>query len=137
VVPQDEEAPMSDEINLAGSLRVLLVDDEPVLFPILRRIIERARPDAVVVYASDVASAQWQIEFTSLRLVLTDMCLGDDLTGGFRVAELAKAAGVPVIAITGAGPEILDELTRREVPVIRKQAMSQAELTRIVTEAFA
>lgn len=133
----DDEAPLSDDETAGGSLRVLLVDDEPVLFPILRRIIERARPDAIVVYASDVASARWQIESTSLRLILTDMCLGEDGLGGVKIVDMATAARVPVVVVTGADTVKVDELIRRGVPVIRKQSMSQAELARIVSEAFA
>lgn len=128
---------MSEDETNGGSLRVLLVDDEPVLFPILRRIIERARPDAIVVYASDVASAKWQIESTSLRLIFTDMCLGEDLAGGLQVVEMAAAARVPVVVVTGADSAKVDELMRRGVSVIRKQSMSQAELARIVSAAFA
>ena len=99
-------------IALAMSPRVLLVDDEPAILGALRRIVQRARPDALIVYASDVASAVWQLETTPVRLVLTDLRLGMDAQGGWTVVRAAKAASVRAVMITGSNhqptpPEIL------------------------------
>ena len=120
------------------SHRVLLVDDEPALLSALRRVVERAKPDAVVVYASDAATAVWQLETTAIRLVLTDLSMQGDDKAGWSVVNAARAAGVTVAVITGTtNPEELEALVRASVPLVEKRFLSTAKLTELVEEAFA
>jgi CheY-like chemotaxis protein len=117
--------------------RVLLVDDEPALLSALRRVVERARPDAIVVYASDAETAVWQIETTAIRLVVTDMKMQGDLQAGWSVVRAARAAGIPVAVLTGAAePGDLDSLARSSVPLVEKSAMSGDALRELVERAF-
>jgi DNA-binding NtrC family response regulator len=117
--------------------RVLLVDDEPAVFPLVRRVVERAHPGAVVVYASDLASAEWQLRSTAVRLVLTDMSLVGDGEGGLKVVALATELGIPVAVITAGQAPALQEVRQRGVAIIKKEDMSSGELARLVADAFA
>lgn len=118
--------------------RVLLVDDEPALLGALRRVVERARPDAVVVYASDAKTAIWQLETTAIRLVVTDLCMNGDEGAGWTVVLAAKAAGVPVAILTGSDDEgALAEVVRSSIPLMQKRTMSGERLAALVENAFA
>lgn len=123
---------------MPATQRVLLVDDEPALLSALRRVVERTRPDAVVVYASDAETAIWQLETTAIRLVVTDMRMQGDNAAGWSVINAARAAGVPVAVITGAvDSEGLADLVRASVPLMEKRTMSSERLAAIVEQAFA
>ena len=117
--------------------RVLLVDDEPALLSALRRIVERTRPDAVVVYASDAATAVWQIETTAIRLVVTDMKMQGNPQAGWSVVNAARAAGVSVAVVTGAAGHDLEGLVRAAVPLLEKSTLSTSQLVELVEQAFA
>lgn len=118
--------------------RVLLVDDEPALLGALRRVVERSHPKALVVYASDPSTAVWQIETTALRLVVTDMRMQGDRDAGWAVIHAARAAGVPVVVLTGADEEdLLQALAKSAVPLVQKQRMSTEKLAAIVEQALA
>ncbi|MEO7094398.1 MAG: response regulator [Polyangiales bacterium] len=118
--------------------RVLLVDDEPALLGALRRVVERACPDAVVVYASDAKTAVWQLETTAIRLVVTDLTMNGDVGAGMEVVRAAKAAGVPVAIITGTeDAALLAEIVGAAVPVMLKRTMSSEKLAALVSQTFA
>ena len=118
--------------------RVLLVDDEPALLSALRRVVERTRPDAIVVYASDAETAVWQIETTAIRLVITDMRMQGDLEAGWSVVNAARAAGVQVAVMTGTtDAATLERLVRASVPLMEKHTMSTERLAALVEQAFA
>lgn len=117
--------------------RALVVDDQPALCTLLRRLIQRTHPQAVVVYASDAASAQWQINSTTLELVLTDMCLGSDREGGVAVVDMALTAGIPVAVITGAGATLATEgLASRGIPILAKETIHGEAFRSVVAKAF-
>jgi DNA-binding NtrC family response regulator len=118
--------------------RVLLVDDEPALLGALRRVVERSHPKALVVYASDPSTAVWQIETTALRLVVTDMRMQGDCGAGWAVIHAARAAGIPVVVLTGTEePGMLADIARSAVPLVQKQRMSTEQLASIVERALA
>lgn len=117
--------------------RVLLVDDEPQLLTVVHRIVERRRPDATVVYASDVGMAEWQLRSTGVRLVVTDMCMQADAHAGMRIVEAAQQAGVPVVVLTGARGDFIDELRVRGVAVLEKSRLTPDVIADLVDRAFA
>ena len=118
--------------------RVLLVDDEPALLGVLRRVVERACPDAVVVYASDAKTAIWQLQTTAIRLVVTDLRMHGDDNAGMSVVRAAKAAGVPVAIITGTErADEIAELVEPAVPVMLKRTMSSEKLAALIADTFA
>ena len=117
--------------------RVLLVDDEPAILGALRRIVQKARPDAVVVYASDVATATWQLQTTAIRFVITDMRMGKDHEGGWSVVEAAQALGVASVIITGnTEPSTIERARRLGVRILTKPVNAMA-LAKMVEEVFA
>lgn len=117
--------------------RVLLVDDEPALLSSLRRVVERARPDAIVVYASDADTAVWQIETTAVRLVLTDMRMQGQPDAGLAVVKAAQHAGVRVAVITGFHDEVAErQVAQASVPIISKANLTASRLSDIVDDAF-
>ena len=116
--------------------RVLLVDDEPALLGPLRRLVQRAHPGALVVYASDPTTAEWQIRCTPIRLVVTDLRMNSDDRAGLRVVAAARAAGVSVAVLTGATDEEIAELTREGLPVVAKGRSTGTTLAQIVERAF-
>ncbi|MBI2393815.1 MAG: response regulator [Deltaproteobacteria bacterium] len=116
--------------------RILLVDDEPALLAAVRRVVARARPDAVVVYAADAATAEWQLRSTSLRLVVTDLRMSEDDRAGLRVVRAAAEAGVPVAVLTGADATQIEELCHGDIEVLPKASMTAARLAELVERAF-
>lgn len=117
--------------------RVLLVDDEPAILGALRRIVQKARPDAVVVYASDVAMATWQLHTTAIRFVITDMRMGADEEAGWKVVEAALALNIPAAVITGSDdPETRRRAARLGVRMLHKPVHAD-KLANMVAEAFA
>jgi len=117
--------------------RVLVVDDEPLLLSSLRRLLARARPDIIVVYASSAQAAEWQLESTSLRFVMTDLRMHADAQAGLRVVKAARAAQVPVAVVTSAMPHEIDALSLDGVEVIPKAALSAEVLGELLQRAFA
>jgi DNA-binding NtrC family response regulator len=115
---------------------VLLVEDEPALLGALRRVLERARPDAVVVYAADATTAEWQLRSTTVRFVVTDLRMNSDDRAGMRVVDAACEAGVAVAVLTGTDSDELEELKRRNIPIVSKQKMTNARLAELVERAF-
>jgi DNA-binding NtrC family response regulator len=122
---------------MSNTARVLLVDDEPILLGPLRRLIQRAHPEALVVYASDPSTAEWQIRSTPIRLVVTDMRMHSDSHAGLRVVAAAREAGVSVAVLTGADDDTLAELARGGFPVVSKRGSITDALSKIVDRAFA
>jgi DNA-binding NtrC family response regulator len=117
--------------------RVLLVDDEPAILGALRRIVQKARPDAVVVYASDVATATWQLRTTAIRFVITDMRMGADQTAGWAVVEAAQKLGVAAVIITGNDePQTFERAKKLGVRLLHKPVNARA-LATMVEEVFA
>lgn len=117
--------------------RVLLVDDEPILLGPLRRLIQRAHPEALVVYASDPEMAAWQLRSTPIRLVVTDMRMNSDLHAGLKVVAAAREAGVAVVVLTGAADDEIAEMARGGFPVLSKRGSLSQTLAKTVDEAFA
>ncbi len=117
--------------------RVLLVDDEPILLGPLRRLIQRAHPEALVVYASDPEMAEWQLRSTPILLVVTDMRMNSDDHAGLKVVAAAREAGVAVAVLTGAGDDEIAEMARGGFPVVSKRDSLSVTLAKIVNDAFA
>lgn len=119
---------------------MLLVDDDPQLLAMVRVLVERARPDAAVVYARDVKTAEWLMRSTTLRLVLTDLKMDADPRAGLTVVALASELGIPVAVLTGHEGGALGELRTANVPVIAKLQLaspSAPELIAILDSVFA
>ncbi|GAC1597284.1 MAG: hypothetical protein NVS3B20_20100 [Polyangiales bacterium] len=118
--------------------RVLLVDDEPALLSALRRAIEKTLPDSVVVFAGEAKTAVWQIETTSICLVVTDMRMQGDSQAGWTVVRAAQSAGIPVIVISGMTETAeLESVAHEAIPMIEKRNFSPEKLAALIVTALA
>lgn len=122
---------------MQSGTRILLVDDEPLLLSSLRRIVARTRPDAVVVYAATPEAAEWQLQSTTVRLVVTDMRMWSDDRAGMRVIGAARHAGVPVAVLSGADPAFLESLGLEGIAIIHKRTMTTDQVAKLIETVFA
>lgn len=81
-------------------MRILLVEDDPLVLRVTTRILEQ-RLDAEVVAATTLSQAVDALRQGDLDLVITDVYLGED--SGIDVARAAALAhpAPPVVAISG------------------------------------
>lgn len=117
--------------------RVLVVDDDPQLLTLVRVLVERARPDASVVYARDVQSAEWLMRSTTLRLVLTDLSMDGDPHAGVTVVALARELEIPVAVITANPGALLAKLHELSAVVVAKTELTSPAFAAILDKAFA
>lgn len=120
----------------APSQRVLLVDDEPRLLATLRRVIEKICPATIVIYASDLATAEWQLRSTTVRLVFTDLYMANNQPRGLKVIAIARELGIPVAVVTGAEGKVVDDLIAANVKVISKSRLNMEELGAVLRGAL-
>jgi DNA-binding NtrC family response regulator len=97
--------------NGAGMSRILLVEDDPDVGPLLENILLFAGHKVSKV--ATVAAAQLLLGHRSHDLVLTDINLPDG--NGIAIADKAKDLGAKVVLITGYALQIpADQLRRHE-----------------------
>jgi DNA-binding response OmpR family regulator len=87
------------EAPMTASKRILLVEDDPDVRPLLEHLLLDRRYD--VTTADTVAIATALLDRQPFDLVLCDVNLPDG--SGLRVADHAMAAGIKVLVITGHG----------------------------------
>jgi CheY-like chemotaxis protein len=85
-------------------VRVLVIDDEPVVRETLGEILRQQRHDVVV--ADDGVSGLARFREGAFDLVMTDLAMPG--MSGWQVAQAVKAARpqVPVVLVTGWGVEV-------------------------------
>ena len=93
--------------DLERCLRILVVDDEPVVLELLVTFLERARQSVTSVGSGQEALALLETE--SFDLVITDLGMPD--VSGHQVAQLSHSLHpeVPVVLATGWGETITTE----------------------------
>jgi GAF domain-containing protein/ActR/RegA family two-component response regulator len=93
-----------------AGLRVLLIDDEPVVRETLGDMLRQQRHE--VVLADDGASGLERFREGAFDLVMTDLAMPG--MSGWQVAQAVKAARphVPVVLVTGWGVEVPAEQLR-------------------------
>ena len=103
-------------MNALAGLRVLIVEDEPILAEYLRDAI--AEKGCIVAgSAGTVAQALALVETAAFDVALLDVNLAGELA--FDVAAAVVARGRAVVFATGAGPGIVGAQFR-EWPVLDK-----------------
>jgi len=82
--------------------RVLLVEDEPLVAELVRETLEDEGLDVRTLYSGREALGCLAAEPRSFQVLVTDINLGEEVTG-FDVAAAARAAnpGVHVVYVTG------------------------------------
>jgi DNA-binding NtrC family response regulator len=80
---------------------LLIVDDDPIMRLLLRRILAQYLPHAVVFSAGSVADARAHLTSADLALVLTDYHLTDGTGADVLNAAHAHDPTLPVVVISG------------------------------------
>ena len=82
--------------------KVLLVEDEPLIAELVRETLEDEGLDVCALYSGREALGRIAAEPRSFGVVVTDINLGDDVTG-FDVAAAARAGNpeIQVVYVTG------------------------------------
>jgi DNA-binding NtrC family response regulator len=116
--------------------RILLVDDEPILLGALRREIERVCPGATVVYALNAHSAIWQLQNTSISMVITDLRMHGDENAGWGVVDAAQSLKVPVVVLTGCDVEASQRRCGDNVSVRPKEGIDRKKIAELIQPAL-
>jgi len=103
-MPYDMPPVPDDMPPAAGSLPVLIVDDEPAIVDLLRAVLEDE--GFTVVTASNGAAALYLIQRTPVALVLTDLMM--PLVSGMDLARQlhsnSQTANIPLLLMSAAMP---------------------------------
>lgn len=113
------------KLDPVSALRILVVDDDPLVAEVLRDILERDGHEAVVADGGEKGIQVFreaQVCGQAFDIVLTD--LGMPHVNGRRVAHAIKAASnsTPVILLTGWGRRLLSE---GDIPSCVDQVLSK------------
>ncbi len=125
-----------EEIDREAALRVLIIEDEPLISMHLEELVLSLGHDIFAI-ARTRAQAQEAVVRAMPDLVLSDIQLADGSSGIDAVADIAALGDVPVIFITafperlltGAGNEPAFLITKPFVDATVKAAISQALYT--------
>jgi DNA-binding NtrC family response regulator len=86
-------------------IRVLLVDDDPVLLAALSRRFTREAPDLEVATARDGREASRMLEAGDYRVLVTDILMPEQ-DGLGLILEIRRARlNLPIIAMSGGGAQ--------------------------------
>jgi DNA-binding NtrC family response regulator len=82
-------------------VRVVVIDDDPLILSVIQRILQRASFDTIAV--PTVSEGKAAIERHSPHLVISDIYLGGDDGDGYDLIAWVKAnrPNIPVIAMSG------------------------------------
>ena len=85
----------------SGPVRVLVVDDDPLLRTLLRTTFEHA--DLVVDEAADAASAAWQVELEVPDVIILDVNLPgpSGIAWAHALRASPRTAGIGIVVLTG------------------------------------
>jgi len=87
---------------------IFVVEDEPTLRALVRRVLERGGYDVIEASSGLAALQLWKEKKTPVDLLLTDMVMPDGISGR-QLAEKLKAdnPNLKVIYTTGYSPELM------------------------------
>ncbi len=107
-----EEAPAKTEVLPGGAERILLVDDEPMIARLGKRVLERLGYEVETRASGTEALAFFQADPDRFDLVVTDMTMPG--MRGDRLAQeiLTIRPQIPVILTTGYSKQISEEEAR-------------------------
>ncbi|HEY2916854.1 MAG TPA: response regulator, partial [Candidatus Limnocylindrales bacterium] len=121
-----------------GSERILLVEDEPAVRDMTRRILERAGYQVVVAEDGDAALATVDRSTVDFDVLVTDVVMPG--TSGIELAErvLDRSETVGVVLLSGYTAETLDleRLLARGARFVAKP-VATSELLRAIRDADA
>ncbi len=113
--------------------RVLIVEDEPTDRVILARLVEQAGHE--VYFASEGEEAYKTYLKNSIEIVITDLQM-PHVDGLVFIVELKSLfPDVPVIAVSGKGPELLDAALSAGARVALSKPIHPQKLLKAIAEA--
>ncbi len=113
--------------------RLLVVEDEPTDRVILAELLERMGHE--VYLASDGEEAFKSYLKNSIEIIITDLNM-PHVDGLVFIVELKSLfPDVPVIAVSGKGPELLDAATSRGAFAALSKPIDPQELRKAIAEA--
>ena len=95
---------------------IFVVEDEPTLRALVRRVLERGGYEVIEASSGLAALELWKEKKTHVDLLLTDMVMPDGISGR-QLAEKLKAdnPGLKIIYTTGYSPDLMGkEVALRE-----------------------
>lgn len=113
-VGQADDGPFASDPYGTNGCRVLVVEDDPGDYHVLRLALERdALPGVETVWADRLETALRHLEQEPFDLVLLDLTLPDAESADALMAVLARGGGVPVLALTAPNDDGRGELAVR------------------------
>jgi DNA-binding response OmpR family regulator len=110
------------ERALCHEPRMLVVEDDRDLEPVMRRVIRSIRPDVTVDWVSDARSARSLLGIHFYDVVLVDQCLGEDGSGLSLRARCWEIQPQAIFAVMSAWPlsDYLHSVGGAGTPFLRK-----------------
>jgi len=102
--------------------RMLVVEDDRDLEPVMRRVVRSIRPDVTVDWVSDARSARSLLGIHFYDVVLVDQCLGEDGSGLSLRARCWESQPQAIFAVMSAWPlsDYLHSVGGAGTPFLRK-----------------
>ena len=137
--PPDENAPLNPPVPPArGHGKILLVDDEPMVLTLERRILVRLGYEVSCASGGPEALAQLRAEPGRFDLVITDQTM-PQMSGLALLAIIQREnPGMPVIICSGYSHNLDHESARRAgATALLPKPFEVAELSAAISDAFA
>jgi CheY-like chemotaxis protein len=116
-------------------MRVLVVDDDPLLRHVIKLLLRSELPEAQIFEAATLADARSTLISVGCDLVITDVAM-ERPDAGWEIAELARARGIAVVLLSGQ--ERAASLGKPlSVPLLRKSELARVRFTDAVECAIA
>jgi PAS domain S-box-containing protein len=125
--------PVPEPRALPRGARVLAVDDDPAVLPLLERMLRTLGFE--VTCATNGREAIEALEQGPLDLVVTDVAMPE--MDGLTVARAAEPKGVPVLFVTGCTPEELAQRGLSSGAAVLQKPFTPAEFTRAIRPLLA
>ncbi|MEW6306922.1 MAG: ATP-binding protein, partial [Verrucomicrobiota bacterium] len=119
-----------------GTETILLVEDEPTVRQLARRILERHGYRVLEACDGPAALEVWRAHGREIDLLLTDMVMPHGITGGELADQLMAAKpGLKILFTSGYSTELFDTSNREGVNFLQKPYESQ-KLTQAVRQCL-
>jgi PAS domain S-box-containing protein len=128
--------PQSETIS-GGKETILVVEDEPSLLELVRRVLERYHYRVLTAASGGEALRVWDEQRGRFDLLLTDMVMPGGVTGGELAAELKKRKpGLKVIFTSGYSSELGGKEFGQGDTVFLSKPYHPQQVVRMIRDTF-
>jgi diguanylate cyclase (GGDEF)-like protein len=123
-----------DPGNRIGAVRILLVEDDPIVAALVRLNLDQAKwGDVSVEHAETLADALARLDRTDFDLIVTDLNLPDS-AGLDTLDALVRATDRLIVVLTGESDHLLREtaIAHGAYDLLSKNKVGPAEISRMV-----